>query len=292
MDQKRAATRIFCLIARKAPVGVVFRRGPSKQVQLLRWDLKRDVFEPGQWLKGRIYERRCDLSPSGRLLIYFAASNKPPLHTWTAVSRPPFLTALVLWPKGDAWGGGGLFQNERKILLNHRVGEQKLDARFRLPRKLRVEPLGEHAGGGEDDPIFATRLERDGWRLVDQGVEKKHPYGSEIWFEYDPPVTWVRRHAGGARELVMELRGIKQREGPWYVLSFRMRGPQGEVDLGACDWADLLPGGDVAFARDGRIYRCGEAEDPSGREPLVDLRDNVFEEMAPSPEARQWPKVR
>lgn len=76
----------------------------------------------GQWFKGRIYERRCDLSPSGEKLIYFAAKYRSPLYTWTAVSRPPFLTALLLWPKGDAWGGGGLFNNERTIGLPMAAG--------------------------------------------------------------------------------------------------------------------------------------------------------------------------
>ena len=47
-------TRLFVLLARKAPVGAIFRRGPSKQVLLVRWDLTNDTFEPGQWFQGRI----------------------------------------------------------------------------------------------------------------------------------------------------------------------------------------------------------------------------------------------
>src|SRR6516162_6940589 len=100
---------LFVILARNAPCGVIFRRGPSKQVLVIKWSLRNDTFEGGQWLKGRIYERRCDLSPSGEKLIYFAGnyrSKNGPL-TWTAVSRTPYLTALAMWPKGDAWGGGG-----------------------------------------------------------------------------------------------------------------------------------------------------------------------------------------
>ena len=66
--------------------------------------------------KGRIYERRCDLSPDGQLLGYFAADRLSGFGTWTAVSRPPFLTALALWPKGDAWGGGAFFQDSCNLL--------------------------------------------------------------------------------------------------------------------------------------------------------------------------------
>src|SRR6187401_1906577 len=113
------SARLFVLWARDADVGVGFQRGPSKQVLLLRWNLKDDSFEGGQWLKARIYERRSDLSPSGERLVYFAASYRGPHQTWTAVSRPPYFTALALWPKGDAWGGGGLFSSENELLLNH-----------------------------------------------------------------------------------------------------------------------------------------------------------------------------
>lgn len=51
----------------------MFRRGPSKRVQILKWDMETDTFTPGQWFNGGIYERRCDVSPDGQPLIYFAA---------------------------------------------------------------------------------------------------------------------------------------------------------------------------------------------------------------------------
>ncbi|WP_139212317.1 hypothetical protein [Jannaschia pohangensis] len=36
---------------------------------MLQWDLKNDSFKAGQWLRGRVHERHCDLSPDGRHLI-------------------------------------------------------------------------------------------------------------------------------------------------------------------------------------------------------------------------------
>ena len=71
--RKQATARLFVIRAREAPLAVIFRRGPSKQVRLISWNTDTDDFEGGQWFKGRIYERRCDLSPDGRYLIYFAA---------------------------------------------------------------------------------------------------------------------------------------------------------------------------------------------------------------------------
>ena len=74
----KSAVRLYALLARKAPLAVVFRRGPSKRVLLVLWRTDTDEFVEGQWLKGRIYERRCDLSPSGKRLVYFAAWRTEP----------------------------------------------------------------------------------------------------------------------------------------------------------------------------------------------------------------------
>jgi hypothetical protein len=69
---------------------VVLRRGPANSVCSILWDRKKDKFETGQWLRARIYERRADLSPDGRHLIYFAMNGKWTSETrgsWTAISR-------------------------------------------------------------------------------------------------------------------------------------------------------------------------------------------------------------
>ncbi|WP_250622987.1 hypothetical protein [Pinirhizobacter soli] len=64
--------RIHVLLARDASAAVVIRRGPTRHTALIGWDRKTDKFKVGQRFYGRIYERRCDLSPNGMHLIYFA----------------------------------------------------------------------------------------------------------------------------------------------------------------------------------------------------------------------------
>jgi len=166
-----ASTRIYGIIARQAPVAVLFRRGPSQFVQMLKWNLTDDTFEHGQWLNGRIYERRADLSPSGKLVIYFAAKYKGPMTSWTAVSKPPYLTAIALWEGMGAWGGGGLFEDENRIQLNHSANRMKMIDTFKLPEHVRVVPCGESSGSGEDSPIMDMRMQRDGWRQIQFGEE-------------------------------------------------------------------------------------------------------------------------
>jgi hypothetical protein len=100
------------LLARDAPLGLVIRRGPSSRVATILWHRQRDTFELGQWLKGRIYERRCDLSPDGAHFLYFAMNGQwqsESRGSWSAISRAPYLRAIGFFPKGDCWHGGGLF---------------------------------------------------------------------------------------------------------------------------------------------------------------------------------------
>ena len=72
------SARLHVILAREAPKAVVFRRGPSGCVCTLGWDLETDTFTMGQWLKGRIYEYRSDLSPDGKFMIYFATDYRRP----------------------------------------------------------------------------------------------------------------------------------------------------------------------------------------------------------------------
>ena len=61
--------RLFVDVAREAPVAVVLRRGPTDWARLSLWHTDTDTFEHGQWIKGRIYERRSDVSADGRLFV-------------------------------------------------------------------------------------------------------------------------------------------------------------------------------------------------------------------------------
>src|SRR5687767_13818157 len=116
--------RLFVFLAREAPIGVILRRGPTGWARLTLWHTDRDLFVPGQWFGGRIYEDRCDIAPDGSLFLYFARKESAAAqaggygHAWTALSRPPYFTALALWPQSSTYLGGGVFLDRRTIALN------------------------------------------------------------------------------------------------------------------------------------------------------------------------------
>ena len=73
LNDNKIPARIHAILAREADKAVVFRRGPSSKTAILEWDLQADKFKLGQWFYGSFYPYRCDISPDGRHLVYFAA---------------------------------------------------------------------------------------------------------------------------------------------------------------------------------------------------------------------------
>lgn len=264
--------RLFMIFARKSPTAVIFRRGPSKWVQLIKWNTKTDVFEPGQWFKGRIYERRSDLSPDGSLLIYFAQKitgkslrDKVYTYAWTAISRPPFLTALALWPKGDCWHGGGLFKNSKIVLLNHKPEVAKPHKEHK-PHGLLVIPNKQ--AHGEDDPIFSQRLERDGWTLKSPWHIENHGYPK--LFHIIQPEVREKANPGGSH-VIRLTRSIECLD---YSEEFGLRGFKQPlaINIGNASWVDWDQQGRLVFARDGKIFAGIVKNDGRfAEEQLVDL---------------------
>jgi hypothetical protein len=164
---RKATARLHVLLSRTAPTGVVIRRGPSKVVCTFGWNRSDDTFFVGQWLRGRVYERRADVSPDGKHLIYFAMNGRWDSETkgaWTAVSRAPYLKALVLLAKGDCWNGGGLFTRDRLYWLNDGYGHELLHDSSEVVRDRAFEPPS--IGNNECLGVYFPRLVRDGWQLV------------------------------------------------------------------------------------------------------------------------------
>ena len=154
---------------------------PDRMVATFLWHRDTDTFTLGQWLVGRIYERRADLSPDGRHMIYFARDARWHSETggsWTAVSRSPWLRALTLWAKGDCWQGGGLFVDNGRCWLNgcHRLLSDDSAFAFDAPY-----PTGGY--GAECLGVYYPRLLRDGWTLAE-------PVRPADWIDrFEKPLT-------------------------------------------------------------------------------------------------------
>ena len=166
--------RIHILLARDEPLGLVIRRGPSKYVATILWNRSYDEFQLGQWLKGKIYERRSDLSHDGKYFIYFAMNGKwdgEAKGSWTAISRAPYLKALAIFPRGNCWNGGGLWtkrqKNKNYYWLNYGYGH---DVLWNTTEVLRDEQFRPSGGFGNNEclGVYYPRLLRDGWQFKER----------------------------------------------------------------------------------------------------------------------------
>ncbi|MGD0683103.1 MAG: hypothetical protein ABR990_13755 [Terracidiphilus sp.] len=264
--------RIFFILARNSPTAVVLRKGPSKWVQVLKWDIDTDTFEAGQWFHGRIYERRSDLSPDGSMLVYFAQKisgrtlqDTEYTYAWTAVSRPPYITALALWPKGDCWHGGGLFQDNKTLILNHKSDVAKPHPNH-IPHGLQV--ILKNGVYGEDDPLFSERLQRDGWNLKQEWVVEYHGY--PLGYTTHQPDIREKFNEDGS----MVIRLTRSIENHDYAEEFAVSNGDGStlIHIEGASWVDWDFRGRLVFARDGKIFegQVADSERLSARE-LADL---------------------
>ena len=283
--------RLSLVRAEHAPIAVIFRRGPSKRVEVIKWNLTSDVFERGHWFHGRIYEKRSHLSPDGDLLVYFASkftrhsiSDDEYTYAWTAVSRAPWLTALALWPKGDCWHGGGIFLAKRTLWLNHKP-EVATPHPSHRPIGLRVV---ENPGAcGEDEPVYRQRLDRDGWVLRQEWSTEWQ--GLSRGFRTVQPDVRVKHQQPGTDSIAIVLQ--RRIDNLSYREHFRVDGASSEPELppGPLDWLDWDSRGRLIALSGGRVWAAAVVERQVQRfTELIDLRDDRPEEREPPASARAW----
>ena len=277
--KKEFPARLHAVFASEKPLAVVFRRGPSKQVCTFLWDRNKDTFKLGQWLKGRIYERRSDLSPDGKYLLYFAMNGKWNSQTrgaWTAVSKAPYLKAIALYAKGDCWEGGGLFLSKNNFWLNDRYFTPKKILRQSEEVKRDEFYIPESGYGGsanglrfnaEDTGVYYRRLLREGWQFRGSTRTQTSHSGIRsdervIVFEKNLPNSWTlqkKAHEG----LATEGKGCYWDE---HLLIDRSSGE--EIVHPDWEWAEL-DRKEIVWASQGCIYRAKVHKTKIGKSKLL-----------------------
>ena len=248
------------LLARQASVGVILRRGPTRWWRVTLWETRRDRFEGGQWFRGRIYPDKCDVSPDGKLFIYFAGKFRPRSvakgygHTWTAVSRPPYLTALALWPIGDTWGGHGVFYDDRTVLVATSL--PSFGAKHHPdhpPGPLRVV---EYCSLKKGDPRRdAVPGWRSGWQGVLAPVQPNRNYPRyAAWRKTSGGLTLERAAARRASAGEMDYEECLPRPSRRGSVC-KLYGPDGEpTALFEANWADWDQQGRLVATVGGRVF--------------------------------------
>ncbi len=271
MKEEKFPARLHILIARDNEKAIVIRRGPSKSTCVLSWDRKKNTFEVSQWFKGRIYERRSDLSPSGKYWIYFAMNgkwNSEVKGAWTAIGRAPWLKAISIFAKGDCWNGGGLFLDDKTFWLNDGYGHEQL---FSCSEVKRADPYNlPNQYGGECLNVYYNRLQRDSWILKIRSEKGK--WNSETLFEKELVKNWL------LRKICHEQVGSPKGKGCYWD-EHEIQNKSGKTlpkpDWEWAEWVD----DSIVYAESGCLYRISIKSSDELSEPqlLHDFNDYKFE---------------
>lgn len=287
--------RLSLILAREAPRAVILRRGPSDYYRLSLWHTDSDTFEHGQWFKGRIYEERCDLSPDGRLFIYFAMKSRGYRRrvaqgyswSWTAISKPPYLTALALWNMQDTWLGGGLFLDGRTVWLNSYPGHHMQPNPRHLPPKwLRIQPNTTLVAG--DKGVAPRRWARDGWQFqLPQGMDS--PDWSTAWrlaMFQQVPFVWHKPGPAGRYTLTMEWSITNYKSEYIYMLMDSASGQETWLeDVTCADWDQR---GRLVATRAGQVQVLVPTQPNADYTILADLNAQRFEPIIAPAWGTQW----
>lgn len=282
MTTPPSSCRLSVFLAHKAPVGVILRRGPSAWAQLVAWDRRSDRFTPGQWFHGRVYERRSDLSPDGRLFVYFAAKHGrrgPDTDNigdaWTAISKPPYFTALALWPNIGSWYGGGVFKTDRLVQLDATCTLEP-HPKFRV-RGLKIAPLGAATAPWEQ------RLLRDGWELVERGFDPR------THRRVGDREIWKKPHPDRSITLFREVHDVDfNRYGGFYGDSYWLETTGDLIPIEDATWTDWDDWARLVYVLDGKLFAATLAENRLHSTELFDFNPSRPVRTAAPGWARRW----
>ena len=268
-------TTTYGIVARDAPTVVILRRGPTRYTRLLRWDLRDDTVTAGQWLVGRVAPGPCGLSPDGELLIYEARKGT---KTFTAISRPPFFTALAFWEYASPWTGGGFFAANDTVVLGLKLADPRSAGAF--PPAFVVTDVWSYFATSGRAPASIYDAARQapeanhGWCTPPGGIlQKLNPVRSRLRLERIP--TGKDRPS---YRVIEEPRDATART----------------YELGMLDWADWSHDGDLLLGTGGCLYReplqRSLAEPRATRARIADLNGQTFEHVLAPEEMRGWPE--
>ncbi len=271
MTEDKFPARLHVLIAQESNHALVIRRGPSKSTCVLAWDRQKNSFDVAQWLKGRIYERRSDISPNGKHWIYFAMNGKwqsEAKGAWTTVAKVPWLKAISLFAKGDCWSGGGLFLNDKQFWLNDGHGHEQLFASSTVSRNDSYQPKDSY--GGECPHVYYNRLQRDGW--VMKCARENQQWDSQTLFEKALPQRWI------LRKICHEQLGSPKGKGCYWD-AHEVESATGEVHtMPEWEWAEWVDDA-IIYAERGCLFRMSlESRAAIGNQKLLhDFNGYEFE---------------
>lgn len=230
--------RLHVMLAREAQFAVVIRRGPSRQVCTLLWNRKTDRFTLGQWLKGKIYEFRGDISPDGTRWLYMAMKGGTP---YTVIAAPPYLKAIYYHEHNTTYVGGGLFVDGKRY-VPYGWNPDNLPPGF-SPEAIESNGFWETESSAASWTSYTKRLELESWKFHQGKTQHECHYQKQLVNGWT--LRKWRTHGGSNKALS----GSEHEE----HLLLHQSGK--EIDGTTWEWADWEPVRNrFAWAAEGKLF--------------------------------------
>jgi len=273
--------RLFGIPASAADIVGVIRRGPTAWCAVGCWDVAAVTYEQGAWLHGTLYPQRCDVSPDGRWLVYFALQ---PSATWelgwtyVAIARLPWLHALAAWPTDGTWSRGCHFVGDTSARLEGEPGHGS------LPYELLGAGLVVTAAAS-----YAVERRR-GWS---EAAGSPPRASSDVWDERRADILRMTKpQPGSSGSVRLEVSGgyaAFRAGGLATRAAYAVVDGGREVALAGVQWADWAGDGRLLVAtKAGRLETRGSASWTEADAVVADLRGTEPAPVEAPPSARSW----
>ncbi|TKD03393.1 hypothetical protein [Polyangium fumosum] len=277
--QEQSFPRLYVLRAAASSRAVVFVKHRQKRWSLHLWDLDTQRVELGAVFSRTLYPRRCDLSPDGRYLLYFAMK-APGSPNWpsqfSGLSRAPWLACLLAWRESGTWTRGMHFSSPAA-------------GRLELPDRAYLHHGTELADRCPWNIEKTTAVQLASERRIGfvEAQGSPTPAPEDVSDEHRRAILCKRRPGGGREELLVTLspfdEGEALIEGHRNLYSM-VRKDGREVALPAYCWLDWLDREHVYGATiEGRIVICALRDGE-----LVETWSRAFERIPARRPAPAW----
>lgn len=279
---------LHVLFAREAHLGVIFRYTLGKKTLQILWDTKRNTFAEGQWLRAVIRPEWCDVSPNGKYLAYFASNGhslgakrlKGFEDSWTAICRPPYFSALAVFPESGVYYGGGTFSDNNTFLLNGYASYSGRTDTTWLDKPPKHHPDYPPTGITVRyiPSVFPDYPEA---QSTDQLLKLKNGWECLKAWSYGDWTRIYTKHSPNQNERLIER--YNYWAFPTYHYELEKRGKI--TPLEHVDWADYDQRGRLVYAKGGTLWARLENGD---HRQLADFTDRIYRKLPPPDDALKW----
>ncbi len=277
--------RLNCIITSDRKKVVIYRKGPAKWTQLILWDLKSDQCQEGQWIHGSVYPQKSDISPDGKYIATSIAkysierTENNIYNSWTAISKPPFFSALFTLFEKEGQARGGYFEENNHFVYNGK--RDQIESRglvFNDKFKLSFKPYSNKFKIYGEFPLYDRRITKFGW-ITNVEFEGNHQ-------KTITPQLKKKKINPNVSVLLERYTNNFKIESKYYISQNEKKSI-----IENAEWMEVDFKNRILLAKQGSIYCSRSIDDKTGEiefNHVASFNESIPEEIKPPEEYYKW----